>query len=151
MAAQDPDVSTTWRLFLHTHVLLVERIEARLKAAGLPPLAWYDVLWALESAPDQRQRMHELARGVVLSRSNLTRLVDRLEEAGLARREASEDDGRGAHAAITPKGLAVRKKMWPVYRDCIQSLFNQHLPAATRAAMQKGLREVIEAAGDKDG
>lgn len=151
MAAQEPDVSTTWSLFLRTHVLLVEEIEARLKAEGLPPLAWYDVLWALESAPDQRQRMHELARGVVLSRSNLTRLVDRLEEAGLAKREASEDDGRGAHAAITPKGLATRKKMWPVYRNCIQSLFNQHIPAATRAAMQKGLRDVLEAAGDKDG
>lgn len=149
--AEPEDVSTTWSLYLRTHAVLVEKIEARLKAEGLPSLAWYDVLWALESAPGQRQRMHELARGVVLSRSNLTRLVDRLEAAGLARREASEDDGRGAHAAITPKGLAMRKRMWPVYRECIQALFNQRIPAATRAAMQKAFRSVLESSRGKPG
>jgi DNA-binding MarR family transcriptional regulator len=142
--AESEDTSTTWSLFLRTHALLVEKIEARLKAEGLPVLAWYDVLWALESAPGQRLRMHELASGVVLSRSNLTRLVDRLVEAGLARREASADDGRGAHAAITARGLAMRRKMWPVYRACIQSLFNERIPAGTRAAMQKALRGVLE-------
>lgn len=138
------DISTTWALFLRAHAVAVEKIEARLKAAGLPPLAWYDVLWALESAPDQRQRMHELARDVVLSRSNLTRLADRLEEAGLVTREASPEDGRGAHAAITAKGLAMRKKMWPVYRAGIEALFNQRIPAATRAAMRKAFRSVLE-------
>jgi DNA-binding MarR family transcriptional regulator len=143
MAASE-DGSTTWALFLRAHAVAVEKIEARLKAAGLPSLAWYDVLWALESAPEQRQRMHELARGVVLSRSNLTRLVDRLEEAGLVTREASSEDGRGAHAALTPKGLAMRRKMWPVYRAGIEALFNQRIPAATRAAMQRAFRSVLE-------
>jgi DNA-binding MarR family transcriptional regulator len=142
--ADTEDTSTTWSLFLRTHAVLVEKIEARLKEEGLPALSWYDVLWALESAPRRRLRMHELARGVVLSRSNLTRLVDRLEEAGLARRESSEDDGRGAHAAITAKGLAMRKKMWPTYRACIEDLFNRRIPAATRAAMQKAFRSVLE-------
>ena len=140
----DADASTTWSLFLRTHAVLLEKIEAALKAADLPPLAWYDVLWALESAPDHRLRMHELASGVVLSRSNLTRLVDRLAEAGLARREASPDDGRGACAAITAKGLATRKKMWPVYRTCIQDLFNRHIPGGTRLVLQRALRSVLE-------
>jgi DNA-binding MarR family transcriptional regulator len=137
------DVSTTWSLFLRAHAVLVEKIEAELKAAGLPALGWYDVLWALESAPGQRLRMHELARGVVLSRSNLTRLVDRLEEAGLARRESTSEDGRGACAAITTKGLAMRKKMWPVYRGCIDELFNKRIPANTRAVIQKALRGLL--------
>ena len=140
---ENPDTSTTWSLFLKAHAVLLEKIEAALKGAGLPPLAWYDVLWALESAPEQRLRMHELASRLVLSRSNLTRLVDRLEEAGLARREASPADGRGACAAITAKGLATRKKMWPVYRACIQDLFNQHIPAATRQVLQKAFRSVL--------
>ena len=145
MASPDTaDISTTWSVFLRAHAVLVERIEAELKASGLPPLAWYDVLWALESAADQRLRMHELAKGVVLSRSNLTRLVDRLEEAGLARREASPEDGRGACAAITAKGLAMRKKMWPVYRGCIDTLFNKRIPAGARVMMQKALRAVLE-------
>ena len=139
-----PDTSTTWSLFLKVHAVLLEKIEAALKQAGLPPLAWYDVLWALESAPEQRLRMHELASHMVLSRSNLTRLVDRLEEAGLARREASPDDGRGACAAISAKGLALRKKMWPVYQACIANLFNGHIPAGTRLMLQKALRSVLE-------
>lgn len=145
--ADTEDTSTTWSLFLQTHAVLVEKIEVALKEAGLASLAWYDVLWALESAPEQRLRMHELARGVVLSRSNLTRMVDRLEEAGLARREATSDDGRGAVAAITAKGLAMRKKMWPVYRSCIRSLFNERIPVGARVAMQKAFRGVLEDEG----
>ena len=143
--AAETDTSTTWSLFLKTHAVLLEKIEAALKAEGLPPLAWYDVLWALESAPDRRLRMHELASGMVLSRSNLTRLVDRLEAAGLAQRESSADDGRGACAAITAKGLAMRKKMWPVYRASIEALFNRHLPAGTRQVLQKAFRGVLAA------
>ncbi len=139
----DADISTTWSLLLRVHAVLLEQIEAALKDAGLPALAWYDVLWALESAPGRRLRMHELASGVVLSRSNLTRLVDRLEEAELVRRESSPDDGRGACAAITAKGLAMRKKMWPVYRGCIQDLFNRHIPVGSRQVLQKAFRSVL--------
>ena len=72
-----------WRLFLFTHTLLLESIEETLEAAGLPPLAWYDMLWELEKADEGRLRMHEIADRVVLSRSNLTRLADRLVSAGL--------------------------------------------------------------------
>jgi DNA-binding MarR family transcriptional regulator len=140
----DADTSTTWSLFLKVHSVLLERIEQALKEAGLPVLAWYDVLWALESSPDRRLRMHELANALVLSRSNLTRLIDRLEAAGLARREASTEDGRGACASITAKGLATRKKMWPVYRSCIRALFNEPVPTAARQAMQKAFRSVLE-------
>ena len=54
--------------------------------AGCIALAWYDVLVGLVEAPERRLRMHELAERVVLSRSTLTRLVDRLEQAGLLQR-----------------------------------------------------------------
>ena len=87
-------------------------IEERLRAAGLPELAWYDVLWTLERAPHRRRRMYEVAELTVVARSNLTRLVDRLEAAGLVERDRDCADRRGAFAVLTDKGLAMRKRMW---------------------------------------
>ena len=123
-----------WRLFLFTHTLLLESIEETLEAAGLPPLAWYDMLWELEKADEGRLRMHEIADRVVLSRSNLTRLADRLESAGLSRREQCPGDRRGAYCAITPAGREMRRKIWRVYEEQIERLFSKHLTVA--AAVQ---------------
>ena len=76
-----------WRTFLKAHALLVDRIDHDLVAARQLPLSWYDVLIELYEAPERRLRMHEVAERVVLSRSGLTRLVDRLEAEGFLRRE----------------------------------------------------------------
>src|SRR5262245_59727794 len=92
---------SAWPAFIRSHAVLIGRVEARLAAGGLPPLAWYDVLWALERVPRGRVRMHELADAVVITRSNLTRLVDRLEAAGLVRRDRCCADRRGAEAVLT--------------------------------------------------
>jgi DNA-binding MarR family transcriptional regulator len=108
-------------------------MEKRLKDAGLPPLAWYDVLWILERTPDQRLRMSALADQLVLTRFNVTRLVDRLVEAGLVARRQTKEDGRGFYAVLTEKGRALRKQMWTVYRPAIVELFNRHLSAAQHA------------------
>lgn len=137
---------SVWPLFLTAHAVLVERIEARLAAAGLPLLAWYDVLWALERAPDRRLRMNELADHVVLSRSNLTRLVDRLEEAGLVARERSEEDRRGAYAVITIEGRELRRRMWPVYEAAIRELFESQLSDVEARHMGVALHRMLEAA-----
>jgi len=112
-----------WRAFLNAHALLIRRIEDDLRERGLPPLGWYDVLWPLHEAPERRLRMNELADKVVLSRTGLVRLVDRLERAGLLRREAVPEDGRGSYAAITAEGVAVLRRMWPVYRRHIEDDF----------------------------
>jgi DNA-binding MarR family transcriptional regulator len=95
--------------------------------AGLPPLSWYDVLLELSAAPGCRLRMHELASAVVLSRSGLTRLVDRLEKAGLLRREPDPEDGRGSFAVLTDEGVKTREKMWPVYARGIAEYFGAHV------------------------
>jgi DNA-binding MarR family transcriptional regulator len=121
---------SVWALFLTAHAVLVDAIERRLAQAGLPPLGWYDLLWALERSPGQRLRMSELAEKVVLSRSNLTRLVDRLEEAGLVSRERSEDDRRGAYAVLTEAGREWRRRIWPVYEAGIRQLFEGRLDDA---------------------
>ncbi len=116
-----------WAVLLKAHARLVDRVEAALQEAGLPPLAWYDVLWSLETVGEGRLRMNELAERVVLSKSNLSRLADRLEAAGLIRREPSPGDRRGYYCAITAEGRAMRKTMWPVYRRQIDRLFGRHV------------------------
>ena len=127
--SEDPR-ARAWALFLTTHRRLTESVEAALAAAELPPLAWYDVLWELEKAEEGRLRMHELAERVVITRSNLTRLVDRLESAGLISRQRCAEDGRGAHAALTAAGRAMRKRMWPVYSAQIDASFSSQLTKA---------------------
>lgn len=140
---QEPGASA-WPVLIGTHRRLVDRMEADLASAGLPELTWYDVLWTLERAPGHRLRLHELARDIVLSRSNITRLVDRLERADLLRRERAEEDRRGYFAALTPKGLAMRRRMWPVYGRAIQSHFDRHLTAGEHATLRSLLTRVLE-------
>lgn len=142
----DPDSSSrAWPLFLATHSRLMERIEDALACAKLPPLAWYDVLWELEKAPNQRLRMHELAERIVLSRSHLTRLADRLQAAGLLRREPCPDDRRGSYCVITQAGLETRATMWPVYGEQIEALFACHLNAAEAEVLVKALTRMLHA------
>jgi DNA-binding MarR family transcriptional regulator len=128
------------------HAVLVSEVETRLSDAGLPPLAWYDVLWALERADGKRLRMSELADLTVLSRSNLTRLVDRLESAGLAKRVRSKEDGRGAYAVVTASGRAMRRKMWTIYSAAIKELFENHIDSDDAARLDSTLRRILNAA-----
>ena len=116
-----------WRKFLSTHVVLIEQIEQDLVKADLPPLTWYDILFAISEAPEKKLRLHELAQTVLLSRSNATRLVDRLEKAGLLQREQCNSDRRGAFATISDQGLTILEKMWSIYEAAILKYFACHL------------------------
>ena len=119
-----------WARFFVTSALLLDRVESALKAADLPPLAWYDLLWILENAEGGRMRMHDLAARVVLSRYNVTRLADRMESEGLIRRERCEEDRRGAYCVLTAAGRALRRRMWPVYKAEVDSCFGDVLTIA---------------------
>jgi len=142
---------STWALFLTAHAVLVEKIEERLGAAAMPPFGWYDVLWGLERADGQRLRMHELAEKTVISRSNLTRLVDRLEAAGLVARERAPEDRRGAFAVLTAEGKAMRRKMWPVYSAAIREFFEDHISEQEAADFGAALRRILKAARAEKG
>jgi DNA-binding MarR family transcriptional regulator len=135
-----------WRSFITAHARVIERIERELAEAGLPPLGWYDVLLELSAAPDRRLRMHELARAVVLSRSGLTRLVDRLEGAGFLRREPDPADRRGSFAVLTDEGAEMRKRMWPVYARGIIEHFGKHLDDEEAHVLTQALKRVLDAA-----
>jgi DNA-binding MarR family transcriptional regulator len=126
MPAPSPDRIALWRALLTVHANVTEEIDRALAAADAIPLRWYDALLCLYEAPGRRLRLGELARAALLSRSGLSRLVDRLEESGLLRRESTPDDRRGAIAVLTPAGLAALRKAWAVYGPAIQSLFARH-------------------------
>jgi DNA-binding MarR family transcriptional regulator len=135
-----------WRALIAAHAAAVERIERELSEAGLPPLGWYDVLLELWRVPGRRLRMFELARAVVLSRSGLTRLVDRLEKEGLLRREPDPEDGRGSFAVLTDEGARMREKMWPIYAEGIAKHFGAHISDEEAEFLTQVLRRVRSAA-----
>jgi DNA-binding MarR family transcriptional regulator len=93
-----------WRAFLRAHAAVTRRLEADLAAEHGLPLAVYDVLVQLVEAPDHRLRMTDLAGAVLLSRSGLTRLVDRMVRDGYVRREPDPSDARGIWAVMTDGG-----------------------------------------------
>lgn len=143
MSEQDGDKGRAWALLLATRARVVAKAEAALSGAGLPPLAWYDLLWELEKADGGRLRMHLLADRLVISRSNVTRLADRMQQASLVRRELCGDDRRGYHCVLTPAGRAMRRRMWPVYRTVIERSFGAALSDPEAASMVRALERVL--------
>ncbi len=138
---------TLWRTFLTAYAAAVGHIDAELSQADLLPLEWYDVLLALEEAEGQKLRMSELAQSVLLSRSGLTRLVDRIEKAGLLRREACATDRRGAYAVLTEAGQAARERTWPAYSEGIAVHFARHFSAEEVTVLTDVLSRVVRGGG----
>jgi DNA-binding MarR family transcriptional regulator len=141
----EPHLSA-WRAVLGSHASVVARVEDALAEADLPPLAWYDVLWALRRAPGRRVRMAELADSLTLSRGGLTKLADRLESAGLLHREPAKDDGRGLYAVLTEAGNDMLRRMWPVYSRVLRETFVEAINADEAAVIAAGLDRARAAA-----
>lgn len=137
---------SAWQAVLTAHASVVARVEEALQDAGLPPLSWYDVLWAVRRAPGRRVRMAELAGRLTLSRGGLTKLADRLAVAGLLRRQPAEDDGRGLYAVLTDAGEDMLRRMWPVYARVLRETFVQTITADEAAAIAAGLHQATAAA-----
>lgn len=138
-----------WRKLLSTHVVLIEQIEKALTDADLPPLAWYDILFAISEAPERKLRLYELAQSVLLSRSNVTRIVTRLEKAGLLQREQCDSDYRGSFAVISTKGLVMLEQMWLVYEAAIVKGFAHHLDVNDAKLLIRLLNHVVCSSNSK--
>lgn len=138
-----------WRAFLTAHAQVVKRIDAELVRQGAVPLEWYDVLLALKEAPEERLRLSDLARKVLLSRSGLTRLLDRLGQAGLIVRESAPEDGRGVYAILRPEGTAALRKAWPLYAAGISQHFLQHIRLNESPAIRAALERIVEATAEE--
>jgi DNA-binding MarR family transcriptional regulator len=115
-----------WRSFLRTHSHLIKLLEQDLHAQQKIPLGSYDVLVQLAEAPGQRLRMSELAEAVLLSRSGLSRLVDRLQKDGLVLREPDPYDARGLFTVLTDRG-----------RDTLRDAARVHLAGIGRLVIDR--------------
>jgi DNA-binding MarR family transcriptional regulator len=109
-----------WIALVRAHQRALAAIEADLKAAGFPPLAWYDVLLELRRAGPGGLRPMEFEDRLLLAQHNVSRLLDRLERAGYVNRAAHESDGRGQRIHATEAGLDLQTRMWPVYGAAIE-------------------------------
>ncbi len=136
-----------WIALHRAHRLLLERVESALKRAGLPPLDWYDVLLELER-DGEGLRQYQLGERVLLSKHNLSRLIDRLEQNGLVRREACAEDGRGNLIRITAAGEETLARMWPVYGAAIEATFGARLAGDEAVELSRVLGKVLEQDGD---
>lgn len=135
-----------WRAFLEAHARTVEILARELREEEDLPLAWYDVLVHLSEAEDGRLRMQELAGAVLLSKSGLTRLVDRMERAGLVCRTACSSDRRGTFAEITPEGYERLRATAPTHLRGVREHFADLLSDEEAATLETLLRRIGDAA-----
>ncbi|MGQ3211691.1 MAG: MarR family winged helix-turn-helix transcriptional regulator [Shinella sp.] len=124
-----PSAATTrlWIALMRTQRMLLAAIEQDLKAADLAPLGWYDVLWELVRAEKGRLRPFEIEAHTLLAQHNLSRLLDRMEEAGLVRRDVFPQDGRGRWVLVTETGRAMQQRIWTVYGASIERHLGEKL------------------------
>lgn len=136
----DPRALASWRVFLRAHAVITRRLEAELLEEQRLPLASYDVLVQLVDAPGHRLRMTELASAVLLSRSGLSRLVDRLQRQGLVSRQAATEDGRGMYAVLLTAGLDRLRAAAPTHLRGV----GEHMTSKFTDAELDGLRALLE-------
>jgi len=137
-----------WRGLLRVHSALVKALDAQLLAEHELPLSSYEVLINLQAAPGRRRRMAELADSVLLSRSGMTRLVDRLEREGLLQRDTCTADGRGMFAVLTDKGEALLATARPTHLDGIRERFLEHFAPAELRALAEYWERILPGSAD---
>lgn len=145
MATRPSDSAVrAWARLVRAHRAALGVVEARLKAAGLPGLDWYDALLELERAGATGLRPFELQKELLFAQYNLSRLVDRLDAAGHVARKASAADGRGQVLTITASGRALRRRMWAVYAEAIEAAIGRHLADAEAGRLGDLLARLYE-------
>lgn len=133
-----------WARLVRAQQVVVAAVERDLKAAGFPQLAWYDVLLELNRAGLNGLRPHEIETRLLIAQHNVSRLLDRLEQAGLLSREACETDGRGQIIKATPQGLALLRRMWPTYAKAIQRHVGDKLTETDVETLARLLGSLVE-------
>ena len=126
----DADELRAWRGLLRTYAQLTKALDAELEAEHGLPLTSYKVLMQIADSDGDRMRMHDLASSILLSRSGLTRLEDRLERDGLLSRQSCPSDARGSFACLTPKGCATLDAARATHLAGVRALFLEHLSPA---------------------
>jgi DNA-binding MarR family transcriptional regulator len=144
--ADSPGIGA-WRSFLTAHARVTRRLDEELQAAHGLSLAEYDALLQIAHAPGRRIRMNVLAERVVLSRSGVTRLVDRLEAAGDVERSACATDARGQEAVLTHTGLTRLRSASTTHLDGVRRYFLDRLDPADLDGLEASLGRVADPLG----
>jgi DNA-binding MarR family transcriptional regulator len=135
-------VIEAWAGLVRTEKAVSDKIEERLKGAGLPSLDWFHVLHEVDRSPKGMMRQSSVQNRTQIAQYNVCRLVDRLESEGLVERHQCQVDGRNNVVVITAKGRALRRAMWPVYAATIEDQFGARLTQAEAEQLAKLLTKV---------
>jgi DNA-binding MarR family transcriptional regulator len=130
-----------WRLYFESALALIDVLDAELERDAGIPMRSYDALVHLEETPDGL-RMNELAERILYSKSGFTRVVDRLEEAGLVRRVRPENDRRSILVVLTDKGRATMEHARGHHRQAIEQHFSRHLTDTDVKALTHALEKL---------
>jgi DNA-binding MarR family transcriptional regulator len=133
-----------WARFLHAHATIVRRLEAELQGERDMGLGEFEALLQLSLVDDGRLRMSELADRLVLSRSGVTRLVDRLEAARLVARVSCPSDARGAFAQLTDVGRARLRDAAPTHVRGVREHFVDAIPADELESLTRTLERLAD-------
>ena len=143
----DQDSVAAWvNLGQAAHVVqavLDQRLEATAGISG----SEFELLWRLSLTPGERLQMTEIAGLLLASKSGITRLVDRLVEAGLVERETPRDNRRVTYAQLTVAGTAVVTRANATFREALEDAFSRHLSETDVHALRRVLRKLLVANG----
>lgn len=128
-----------WRAFLRAHARVARRLDEDLRTRHGLSLQEYEALLHLAESPERRLRMGRLADSLLLSKSGVTRLVDRLVDDGLVERTSCPSDARGAEASITPNGLARLRSAAPTHLDGIRDYFFEAIAAPDIPVVERAM------------
>ncbi len=136
-----------WYALLQANTRLTERINAELEEEAGLPLSWFEVLAKLAWAPESCARMGALADDLLLSRGGTTRLIARMEEAGLVRREIPVHDRRATYAHVTDKGREALERAVPIHMAKVDQYFHEHLSAEEIDVLTRAMAKVLRGLG----
>jgi DNA-binding MarR family transcriptional regulator len=137
-----PEDWAAWQMFFEAHAAVCARLEGALQIGHGLSLRRYDVLLQLHAAPGGRLTMRDLGRAVVISKSGLTGLVDRMQRTGLVERSGDPADRRVVHVALTSAGAAAYAAARADHRAAVADHFLRHLSADEAAVIEAALRRV---------
>lgn len=140
-----PAAIDAWAGLIRTGKTVTDKVEERLKKAGLPPLDWYHVLYEVDRSPKGMMRQSGVQNRTQLAQYNVCRIVDRLERDGLVERHQCQLDGRNNVVVITTKGRTLRRAMWPVYAAAIEEHFASHFTQGEAQELARLLARVAPA------
>ena len=136
-----------WRAFLGAHARVTRLLDEELRAEHDLSLGEYEALLSIAETPERRIRMNQLAERVILSKSGVTRLIDRLVADGLVMRDQCLSDARGAEAVLTADGLDRLRNASRTHLRGIQAHFLEVIASDDLDTVERALLAVYDRAG----